>query len=195
MSINTYAQNMQIHAHPNNGKYAISKNDSLITDYVYSEVSTFSEGIAFVSKGEHYAYIDTNARELCPYLFVVAGDFKDGYAIAGDSNYIGLINAKMQVVVPFRFRRIFRPNMGLIIVQSMHDLWGAYNEFGDVKIPAIYDLPPLYNDLEHIIVVQNGLYGVINDCNETVFNTSYQYISLDGLAYRSGKYLRIFEMD
>jgi hypothetical protein len=192
VQIPAFSQDMKIIAHPNNGMYAISKNDSLITDFVYAEVSEFAENKAYVSKGELYAYIDTNARELCPYLFVVACNFKDGYAVAGDSNYLGLINSKMQVVVPFRFRRILQPHMGLIIVQSMHGLWGAYDQYGDVKLPAVYELPPKFNNLERIIIVQNGLYGVVNDCNEILFNPSYQYITLDGYAYKSGKYLRIF---
>ncbi len=179
--------------HPNNGKMAIVKDSAVITDFVYSEISELSEGKAFVAKGDLYAYIDENGNDLSPYVFVEAGNFKDGYALVGDSTHRSIINAKMQLVVPLAFFQVRLPKLGLILVQSHEGLWGIYDTFGDQRVPCIYDLPPRILSLERIIVRKNDQYGVINDCHEVVFNCSYQYITSDGLAYRSGKYLRLFQ--
>lgn len=171
---------------------ALTKNDSVITEYIYSEISEFSENKAYAAKGELYGYIDTNGNDLSPYLFTVANNFKNGYAVIGDSFSQGLINAKMQLVVPVRFYRVMLPKLGLIRIQNHDGYWGMYDTTGYLKIHCAYDLPPLYRSREYIIVRKDLGYGVINDCNEVRFNTSYQYIGTNGIAYRSGLALRLF---
>ena len=171
---------------------AIALNDSLISGYEYSEVSELSENKAYVAKGELYAYINKYGVELSRYVFAEANNFKDGFAVVGDSINRSVINSKIQLVVPFAYFQARLPRLGLILVQTHEGLWGAYDVFGDMKLPCIYDLPPRIIDLERIVVRKNGLYGVVNDCNEIVFNCSYQFISPDGYAFKSGKYLRLF---
>lgn len=186
------AQDMGVRMHPNNGMMALTKNDSLISDYIFSEISEFSENKAYAAKGELYGYIDTNGLELSPFIFTVANNFKNGFAVIGDSFAQGLINAKMQLVVPVRFNRVLQPKLGLIVTQNSQGFWGAYDTLGIIKIQFSYDIPLVYESREYIIVRKNKEYGVINDCNEIVFNTSYQYIRKDGIAYRSGIPLRLF---
>jgi hypothetical protein len=192
-SFTSPAQNWKAINHQNNNKKAIVVNDThIVSEYVFTEISELSEGKAYVAKGDLYAYIDQHGNDLSPYVFAEAGNFKDGYALVGDSINRSVINAKMQLVVPFAFFQARLPQLGLILVQSHEGLWGAYDTLGNQRIPCVYDLPPKILSLEKIIVRKNELYGVINDCNEVVFNYSYQYISEDGLGYRSGKYLRLF---
>lgn len=186
------AQQIEVKLHPNNGLMALSKNDSLITDYIFSEISEFSEHKAYAAKGELYGYIDTNGQELSPFIFTVANNFKNGFAVVGDSFSQGLINAKMQLVVPVRFYRVMLPKLGLIRIQNHDGFWGLYDTNGYLKVHCAYDLPPLYRSKEYIVVRKDLEYGVINDCNEIVYNTSYQYIGLDGIAYKSGLALRLF---
>ena len=188
------AQSPRIEIHPNTGMLAISINDSLITDYIYTEMSEFAEGKAYAAKGELYAYIDEQGNELTPYIFTVANDFSNGFAIVGDSFSLGLINDRMQVVVPFRFNRVIPPKLGLVVLQSKQGYWGAYDIKGNERIPFLYDLPPVYDHLDYIVVRKELLYGVVNDCHETRYNTSYQYISKQGMAYRSGVGLRLFNL-
>jgi hypothetical protein len=195
ITINSSAQIMGVISHANNKKYAITKRDSQITDFIYSEVGEFSENKAFVSRGGLYAYVDTNAKVLCPFLFAEANNFNNGYAIVGDSFNLGMLNSRFQVVMPFRFKFIMHPNQGLIVAKSEQGLWGAYDTRGNIKIPFGYDLPPVIIDRQHIIVRRQGLYGLIDHRNTIIFNTSYQYISKDGMGYRSGKWLRLFEVE
>ena len=178
--------------HPNNGKKAVEYNGEQISDFVYTEVSELSEDKVYVAQDGLYAYADTGCQELSPYVFAVANNFKNGYAIIGDSFNLGLINAKMQIVTPLSFAQVRLPKLGLIIVQTHDGTWGAMDTLGNNRLPFIYNLPPQIIDLEHIIVYKEELYGVVNDCNDVVFNTSYQYISPKGLGYKSGKYLRLF---
>ena len=187
-----HAQNMSVEFHPNSGLMALAKDGKLLTDFEFTEISEFSEGKAYAAKGELYAYIDTNGKRLSPFIFTVANNFKDGYAIIGDSFGLGVINHRMRLVVPIRFNRVIQPKLGLIILQSQQGYWGAYNYLGREALPFVYDLPPVYDHLDYIIVRKDMAYGVVNSCNETQYNTSYQYIRKDGMAYRSGIALRLF---
>ncbi|MBT8327924.1 MAG: WG repeat-containing protein [Bacteroidia bacterium] len=194
VGLSSWAQKRSVKKHPNNRKYAITLNDStFLSDYEYSEVSEWSESKAYIAKGDLYAYIDSNLNELSPYVFAEANNFNKGYAIVGDSFNRSVITKNMHMVMPFIFDEVRLPDKGLILVKSHEGLWGAYDTMGNQKLPVIYDLPPQILTLERIIVRKNELYGVVNDCNETVFNCNYQYISSDGLGYKSGKYLVLFE--
>ncbi|MFY0644155.1 MAG: WG repeat-containing protein [Bacteroidia bacterium] len=187
-----HAQNMSVEFHPNSGLMALAKDGKLLTDYVFTEISEFSEGKAYAAKGELYAYIDTNGKRMSPYMFTVANNFKNGYAIIGDSFGLGVINHRMRLVVPVRFNRVIQPKHGLIILQSQQGYWGAYNYLGREALPFVYDLPPVFDHLDYIIVRKDMAYGVVNSCNEIQYNTSYQYIGKNGIAYRSGVALRLF---
>jgi hypothetical protein len=178
--------------HVNNGKKAVVFNSEQISDFIYTEISELAENKAYVAQGELYAYIDTGCQELSPYIFAEANNFNSGYAIVGDSFNLGVINVKMQIVTPLAFAQVRLPKLGLIVVQTHDGTWGAMDTLGNKRLPFIYNLPPQIIDLEHIIVCKNELYGVVNDCNDVVFNTAYQYISPKGLGYKSGKYLRLF---
>ena len=186
------AQHWHVKPHPNNRYKAIAMDSMLLSGYVYTEVSMLAEGKAFVAQGDLYAYIDEKGAELTPYVFAEASNFIGGYAIVGDSFNRSVINDRMQLIVPFKFARVQLPKFGLIAVQSHEGLWGAYDIRGNLKLPFIYDLPPRILSLERIIVRQEDEYGIVNDCNETVFNCAYQYITLEGLAYKQGNYLRLF---
>ena len=186
------AQAWQVLNHPNNGKKAIIHNGKQVCDYVFTEVSELAKNKAYVAQGELFAYIDTTCKEFTPYIFAEANNFTDGFAIVGDSFNLGIINKKMQVAAPLQFAQVRLPKLGLIIGQTHTGTWGALDTLGKIRLPFIYDLPPQIIDLEHIIVRSNDLYGVVNDCNEIIFNTAYQFISSQGLGYRSGKYLRLF---
>lgn len=189
----SYAQNMGVLRHDENGNYAITKDDITITDFIFSEVGAFSEGKAIVAQDSSlYAYIDTNGQLLTPYAFTVAGAFKDGYAVVGDSFSQGLINEKMHIVVPIRYYRVLLPKLGLVRVQTKLGYWGAYDLQGKQRLPFIYDIPPIYQDLHYIIVRKDLEYGVVDEHHTILYNTSYQYIGLDGIGYRSGIGLRLF---
>ena len=186
-------QSWGIKKHPNNGLMAIVKDSVQITDFRYSEVSELSEGKAYVAEGDLYAYINQDGNVLSPFVFVEASNFSGGFALVADSFNRSIINHRMQLVVPLDFFQVRLPVKGLIAVQSHSGLWGLYDTQGDLRSPCVFDLPPLVLSRDRIIVRKNEQYGVINDCNEYVFNCSYQYITDTGFGYRHGKYFRLFE--
>lgn len=185
------AQHWQITKHPNLHRYAIS-TDTFTSDYLYSEVSELCEGKAYVAKGELYAYVNKDLKELTPYVFVEAHNFIDGYAIVGDSISKNLLNSRMQVILPIGVAQLRLPTDGLIIVKSHLETWGIYDVRGNQKLPMIYDIPPVVINRETIIVRKEEVYGVVNDCNEKIHPVGFQYISKNGLGYKQGKYLRLF---
>lgn len=193
-SITVLGQKMDVLVHPNTGLMALLKNEHRVSEFIFSEISEFSEYKAYAAQGDLYAYIDTNGNALTPFMFTIANNFVNGYAIIGDSFSLGLINAKMQWVVPQRFNRVLQPKLGLVVLQSQQGYWGAYDMRGYQKLPFVYDLPPVYDHLEYIVVRKDLAYGVVNDCNEVKYNTAYQYINKSGMAYRSGHALRLFHL-
>ncbi|MGB1038333.1 MAG: WG repeat-containing protein [Bacteroidia bacterium] len=192
ISVIGLAQKWEVRNHPNNNTKAIFKDSVQLTDFVFTEVSEFNDGFAYVAKGEYYGYINHLGEEVSPFVFVEAHDFQDGFAIVGDSFNRSVINDKMQVIVPFGFAQVRLPKYGLILVKSHQGKWGAYNTEGDLMLPLIYDIPPLILNKNKIIVRRNELYGVVNSCNDIEFNYSYQYISPSGKAYMRGSYLKLF---
>lgn len=186
------AQHWEIRHHPNSRKLSVN-HQGKTTDFVFSEVSELQEGKAFVAQGDLYAFMDEEFNILTPYMFAQISNFKQGFAMIGDSTSQGVLNHKMHVVIPMEYQRIRFAKMGLILVQSHDGLWGVYDVFGNHLIPEIYDLPPKILNLEQIIVRKQDRYGLVNSCNETIFNCSYQYIHKSGFAFKQGKYLRLFQ--
>jgi hypothetical protein len=187
-----YGQSWEIIRHPNNNRMAIKVDSQFICDYIYTEVSVLSEQKAYVAQGELYAYIDHTGKRLTPFAFTQVSNFTDGYAVVGDSFSQSIITDKMHILIPFEHPRVLLPVHGLIVVQSTAGTWGVYDTLGKIRLPLIYDIPPQIVNLNHIIVRREEEYGVVNDCNEVVFNCSYQYIDSNGLGYSSGKYLKLF---
>lgn len=192
IGVSANAQTWEAQNHPNNGKKAIVFNGKQISDYIYSEISELSEGKAYVAKGGLYAYVDTNGNELTAYRFAVATNFRDGYAIVGDSSYQYILSSKMKVMLPKGYLQVRLPEQNMIIVQSQSGLWGALDMEGKLKIPTEYDLPPKVLSGKNIIVRKEEQYGVITEGNDVRFNCYYQLITNDGFAYKKGKYLRLF---
>lgn len=192
ISITGNAQSWEVKNHPNNGKMAIFNNSKQISSYRFSEVGELSQGKAFVAEGDLYGYINENGKLETSYQFVIATNFKDGYAIVGDSINQNILNTAMKLLLPSQFARVKLPYNGLILVQSHEGLWGTYDTSGSELIPPMYALPPRILNKNKIIVRLNDEYGVVNAHNESIFNASYQYISPTGYGYKSGKYLRLF---
>lgn len=192
IAVLSQAQQLEVKTHPKTKLKAIVIDSFIITDYKYSEVSEFLENKAYVAQGGLYAYINKAGEKLTPHVFVEATNFKNGYALVGDSFNRSLINDKMHLLLPLIFAKVRRPHFGLILVQSHEGKWGAYDTLGNKKVPLVYDLPPYIVSLDKIIVRQGEKYGVINDCNEVVYNCTYQYITAQGMAFKRGKYIQLF---
>jgi hypothetical protein len=192
LTVLAYGQEWGVLNHPNNRTKAIVVDSVQISEFVYTEISDLSEDKAYIAKGDLYAYINKKGKELTPYMFTMASNFTNGYALVGDSFNMSVLNEQMQLIVPFEYERAKLPVHGLICVQSFAGFWGIYDVKGDLKLPCIYDLPPQILSRDLIIVRKNEEYGVVNDCNEILYNCAYQYISADGLGYKQGKYLRLF---
>lgn len=173
-------------------EYALSKNDTLITSFVFTEVGTFTENCAFANNGEWYAYIDTNGHALTPWMYETVTAFKNGYAIAGDTLGTGLINRDFEVVIPFVFLRVILQKNEFVAVQDNLGRWGICDISGKFILPCAYDFPPLRVNDQYIIVVKNNLYGVVNYKNEVIYSIQYQHIAIDGSAFFQNKKIQIF---
>ena len=187
-----YSQTWEIKTHPNNRKMAIVKDGQQISSYRFSEVSELSEGLSYVAEGDLYGYLSSHGRLLTPFRFAVASNFKNGFALVGDSVHQNILTRQMKLILPDIYVRVRSPKFGLILVQSHEGLWGAYDVNGSLKLPVIYSLPPYLVDKNRIIIKLADEYGLVDSDNNVLFNPSYQYISPKGYGYKSGTYLRLF---
>ena len=145
-----------------------------------------------MAEGDLYGYLNSDGRLLTPYRFAVASNFKNGFALVGDSVHQNILTRQMKLILPDIYVRVRSPKFGLILVQSHEGLWGAYDVNGSLKLPVIYSLPPYLVDKNRIIIKLADEYGLVDSDNNVLFNPSYQYISPKGYGYKSGTYLRLF---
>lgn len=181
------AQNLIPIQEEKRGKYAISKNDSIITPYIFTELGPFTENCAFANQGEFYAYIDTNGNALTPWIYETVTSFENGFAIAGDTNGVGLINRNFDIVVPFEYARVQKPKLGLVCVQDSNEKWGVFFIDKGLQIVCEYDFPPIIVNEEVLIVIKDNNYGVINQHNKIIHPLQFQYINKRGMAYKEGE--------
>lgn len=69
-----------------NGKSFINTSGNFITDKIYSNVYSFSEGFAAVEENNKWGFIDINGHEICEIKYQSVFDFKEGYAVVNEGN-------------------------------------------------------------------------------------------------------------
>jgi hypothetical protein len=188
------AQNLVPIQKEKKGKYALSKNDSLITDFVYTELGPFTENCAFANQGELYAYIDTNGNALTSWMFETVTSFENGLAVVGDSAGVGMIDSAFNTIIPFQFLSVKKSKSQRVSVQDTTEKWGVFSLDIGLIIPCEYDYPPIEVSEMLFIVIKDNQYGVVNHQNVIIYPLNYQYISKGGLAYKDDN-IQILKFD
>ncbi len=79
----------------------ITREDSMLTDYIFDQVHPYNEGAACVRQGEKWFFIDKNGKKVFDQEFDLAGSFRNGLAWAqiNKQNKYGFINHKGEFVI------------------------------------------------------------------------------------------------
>lgn len=171
-------------------KYALmSKDSQYLSGFIYTEVSSFVEDVAWVNKGGLYGYINTNGDSITPFIFTDVSDFYGGFAeVAEDSTY-GLINRYGQLVVEYKYSRIKTSQFGLFSM-LVDSVWHVIDSTGRTVSARSWSHPPIILSSSFIVGCVNGYWGVVNARDEVLYDFKYDLITSDGVAYvRNEKYL------
>ena len=112
----------------------------------YSHASAFSEGVASVSKGGRYFFIDKTGKEIFNTTFAWAGDFHEGLARVQQENgsNTGFINKAGELVIQPRFHRPGDFSEGLSAVLMENRKLGFIDKQGELIITTKF--PVLASD-------------------------------------------------
>ena len=102
------------------------------TSYNFQEVKSPTEGLSPVKHKGLWAYMDSLAKEVIPFKYTDAYNFKDGLAIVSntDKKY-GMINKNDEVVIDFKYDGLSTFDEAGIASYKIGDKWGILNNKGN----------------------------------------------------------------
>lgn len=165
--------------------YALYHQGQALTPYVFTEVSSFVEGKAWVNKGELYGYIDTLGNSITSFSFADVSSYRHGFAIVSqDTNggNFGIINQQGIPLCDLKYDRIKDIVSGFAAVQK-DSSWGLMDTSGVEAITPQFDHPPIIISSSFIIVSKNDKWGVINSSGNIQYEFIFDLITADGTAY------------
>ena len=146
----------------------------------YASVGDFSNGLAWVSDGEHYGYIDTEGKLVVPMTWKNAGDFDDsGFAIVKDDYHAKVIDKTGYIVLDTEYQNLY-PLAGTDRYSVYDGLAGGLiDRDGNVLVPTAYQYTArgkgiftgtrynnvlmIYNEFGELITPVLGGDGVISE--------------------------------
>lgn len=147
---------------------------NLVIDPQFDSAGSFSEGLAFIKKGDKKFYINESGQtilELKPDV-EVGGLFKEGLALIRINKRYGFINQRGEIAIKPEFRDVsYEFNEGFARFCE-NDRCGFINWNGEKTIPAKYNYVEQFSEgLAHVIV--NEKHGFINQKGEIVIPIKY----------------------
>ncbi len=175
----------QTHFKREKDRYGLFNQDSALTEFLFTEVSNFQEGLCWVNKGELYGYITEVGDSITAFCYADVSDFYNGYAAVSrdtiHSKY-GFIDHNGSEICQLQYSRVRFFEYGLAAVQK-DSLWGMIDTLGREVIPCHYDHPPLAIRSTFIIASKGGKWGVVNSFNQLVYPFKFDLITRDGIGY------------
>ena len=169
--------------------YALQVGNELVTSYIFTEVSEFYEGKAWVNKGNLYGYIDTLGRSVTDFVDADVDRFVDGFAAVSrdtqDGDY-GFVYHVGQEICTLKYSRVKSFENGFAAVQSDSN-WTLIDTSGSEMMIPVFDYPPKVVSERFVIVVKASKWGVIDSENSEQYPFIYDLITADGLAYLANK--------
>jgi hypothetical protein len=150
-----FVENDQLGLMNKNGKvlaepiYDVDKNIASTTYYNYSN---FSEGLARVSNGTKYGYINTKGNVEIEVKFDEAGYFHEGLAYIRSGTKWGYIDKTGDVVIAATYDDAFSFNEHGLALVEVGDLYKVINKKNQIILDSYDDI----NDVGDFFVVKDG---------------------------------------
>lgn len=155
-----------------------------LTDFLFTEVCTFSPTLVFVKVQDQWQQYDLAANRVLPAVYdTIASPYGDNTAllpVSKDGKH-GFIDHTGSLVVPLIYDMAYDFYKGYAQI-ALGNLSGYIDATGTVAVPLTYNwLRFLENG--YFIAQKDGLYGVIDMQNNTVIPFIYEDIDADDSGY------------
>jgi len=115
----------------------IDESRKVTIPFAYSDVTSFSDGLAAVKK-DKWGFIDKTGNEIISLKYDAVESFSNGMAKVKTGNQWGFINKSGVEVIPCKYDAIAAFSDGLAAVSS-NGKWGFIDNSGRIIIPIQYD--------------------------------------------------------
>lgn len=118
----------------------VNESGDLVTKFIYSDASDFSEGLARVAvDSPRYGYIDRSGAIVIPPRFAVAGDFKESlaYALEDYKAQYGYIDKSGTFIIPPQFGSANDFSQGFAGVE-IRKKWGFIDKAGKYLVRPLF---------------------------------------------------------
>jgi hypothetical protein len=137
----------------------------------YEQVQCVKENRIGVMKNGKWGFINTDFREITPFLADQITCFSDGLAGVFHQEKWLLIDSLGRLISDLKFDAINQLKNGLCQVK-LNERFGIMNVQGEFVVPLIYNAMPFlvpFKETYLIGVKKEGKYGVINSFNEIIY--------------------------
>ena len=124
----------------------INFRGEIVTPFEYEHANPFSCGMARVEKKDptQYGFVNVKGEFVTNEHLRGAHDFHDGLAVTVSGSYnnygqYGIVNKQGKLIVPYQPNIIYDYKGGMAIVCVDRSRYGAYNIYGQLAVPTIYD--------------------------------------------------------
>jgi hypothetical protein len=155
----------------------IDKSGGFLIQPSYEELTDVSEDIYMGVKDDLSGYVKRNGDTLTGFVFDVANEFRDGYAIVSNDEKYGLVNTGGGFNIEPLFDDLVFIGKGLLKAMTEEELWGIVNVQGDTVFPFSCDAIGDFSE-HRAMIVRNGKCGYINEEGAIIIPVIYRYSSL-----------------
>ena len=155
----------------------INKNGFFLIPTIYQELSEVSEDIFMGVRNDNSGYIRKNGDTLTGFVFDLAGDFKNGYAIVNRKEKFGLLNANGTFNIEPKYAELAFIGNGLIKALTDDETWGILNVNGETILPFEYQAIGEFHEGLALVAKENK-FGYINDQGLFIIPMKYLFSSI-----------------
>ena len=173
----------------------INKDGDFLIQPKYQELSEVSDDIYMAVKNDISGYLHKNGDTLTGFIFDLAGDFRNGYAIVNKKEKFGLLNAGGYFNIEPKYAELVFIGNGLLKALSENEAWGILNVKGDTILPFTYEAIGEFHE-HRALVAKKDKCGYVNEQGILEIPLRYFYSSVmlttgqfqDGFALLKQKY-------
>lgn len=153
----------------------IDTNGFKVGDVKFVKARPFKSGLAAVSNGNLWGFINPDGDTVVPMIYRKVGDFADGVAWVNLKGKIGYVDTEGEVIIPPKYRKAgdFVNGFAWVIVEGKY---GFIDKSGELVIPAIYSKVSNFSTDGFSVATKGKKVGVIDKTGNWVVASKYKEI-------------------
>ncbi len=155
----------------------INKYGDFLIEPKYQELSEVSDEIYMAVENDISGYLNKKGDTLTGFIFDLAGDFKNGYAIVNQHEKFGLLNTRGNFNIEPKYAELVFIGSGLLKAFSENEAWGILNVNGDTILPFKFEAIGEFRE-HRAIVANKEKCGYVNEKGALAIPLKYSYSSV-----------------